>query len=224
MLYYIGVGLVQQPAVRQRAGTCRSKQRADVQSKAVTAVPVRRSQRQLQQRQVREQQQQDKIQHNVTVNAQVSDTIALLASPVPSTERPSAECAASPGVDGDFVAVLRQTNQGSCYRPSAHQQASEQEQHQQQLQVQQQCVKPSKPVCAMTGTSSKGKVHSPTGVKKQVSPISKGVSKGLGLGARFPLRVRKNLDQLQAKQVSNNEQGYVQLNRGLADVARSVGC
>lgn len=73
----------------------------------------------------------------------------------------------------------------------------------------------------MASKTSKGIVHSPKGVKKQTSPVSKGVSKGVGLGARFPLRVRKNLDQLSSKQVTDvKQQQAMQPNRGLADVVR----
>ena len=74
------------------------------------------------------------------------------------------------------------------------------------------------------GKSSKGVVYSPTGVKKQTSPVGKVLSKGTGLGARFPLRVRKNLEQSQADLVEYDKQGRLHQNRGLADTKRPAVC
>lgn len=64
--------------------------------------------------------------------------------------------------------------------------------------------------------NSKNLVRSPEGVKKQTSPISKGQSLtgGVGLRARIPLRVRKNLEQAQVKHSSGD---HICRNRGLAD-------
>lgn len=193
------------------------KQNTSAQNGAALAVAtstVRRSQRQLQQRQVREQQEQDKIQHNVNINAIVSDTITLLASPAVPAERRRRESSVNDTVDHAGLATdLNAGDEEFNCSGSACQQLPQQ---------QQQIGKASKTGHGTASRGNKGLVHSPKGVKKQTSPVGKGMARGTSLGSRFPLRVRKNLEHSQVKQGLQDKQGHQLQNRGLADSTRPV--
>ena len=65
----------------------------------------------------------------------------------------------------------------------------------------------------------KGKSSPTAGVKKQISPVGKGLVGGLGLGGRFPLRVRRNAEQPSMKGDLNNK--FVQ-SRGLGNIVSHV--
>ena len=64
----------------------------------------------------------------------------------------------------------------------------------------------------------KGKSSPSAGVKKQTSPVGKGGSAGLGLGSRFPLRVRKNAQQ-HVKGPLDGKLAQASQNRGLGDLS-----
>lgn len=213
--YRSETGVAPDLAARVRRRSASSKQHTaghDHAAAAVLAPSVRRSQRQLHQRQVRDKQQQAQIQHNVTVNARVSDSIALLASPPVTASRARPECAVEAsgqseenGADAAVESGRRDTR--LC-----------------QQSRQQRVGKSGRAVQGAASKSSKGVAHSPSGVKKQTSPVGKVLSKGTGLGARFPLRVRKNLEESQANLVKHDKQGRLHQNRGLADTNRPAVC
>ncbi|KAL3161615.1 hypothetical protein ABBQ32_010473 [Trebouxia sp. C0010 RCD-2024] len=65
----------------------------------------------------------------------------------------------------------------------------------------------------------KGKSSPTAGVKKPVSPVSKGLVGGMALGARFPLRVRRNAEQPSMKGDLNSKFADA---HGLGDIASHV--
>ena len=217
-------GVTTTPAARSRRVSNNSKQNASAQSSAAVAgatTSVRRSQRQSQQRQFREKQEQDKIEHNVNVNARVSDTITLLASPAAPAECRKRESGVSETVDHAGLATdPNDGNEGSQCKGRACEQLPQQQRRQQQQQRRN--GKASRHVHGTSSGANKGLVHSPKGVMKQSSPVGKGLPKGSSLGARFPLRVRKNLEQSQGKQYLQDTQGHQLQNRGLADTVRPI--
>ena len=216
VLYVTGATAVS--ASTSRSLSSSGKQNTSAQNDAAVAVATstfRRSQRQLQQRQVREQQELDKIQHNVNINAIVSNTITLLASPAVPAERRRRESSVSESVDHAGLATdLNAGDEEFNCSGSACQQLPQQQQ--------QQIGKASKPGHGTASRGNKGLVHSPKGVKKQTSPVGKSIARGSSLGARFPLRVRKNLEHSQVKQGLQDKQGHQLRNRGLADSTRPV--
>ena len=65
----------------------------------------------------------------------------------------------------------------------------------------------------------KGKGSPTAGIKKQVSPVGKGLVGGMALGARFPLRVRRNAEQLSMKGDLNSKFANA---HGLGDIPSHV--
>ncbi len=167
---------------------------------------ARRSQRQQQQRQLKDKQLQAEKLHTARISARAK-TLAAVTNP--SSTRSSSKVvscievscskgsACVPGTAGTFPsenALEREASKGSLAKESM----------------------------SMIASSRKGKGSPSAGVKKQTSPVGKGLGVGLGLGGHFPLRVRKNVEQLHAKGDLNGKFAQVTQNRGLGDLAKHM--
>ena len=166
---------------------------------------ARRSQRQ-QQRQLKDKQLQAEKLHTARISARAKIPAAVTT---PSSTRNSSRVvsctgvscskgsACVPGTAGKFSsenALEREASKGSLAKESM----------------------------GIIGSSRKGKGSPSAGVKKQTSPVGKGSGVSLGLGGRFPLRVRKNVEQLHAKGDLNGKFAQVTQNRGLGDLAKHM--
>ena len=152
-----------------------------------TQAPVqgmRRSQRQQQQRQMKDKQLLAETRHTARISV-TAITIAMPSSTDQATKTDSCSVhtaskirESSAGVQGPFSteSSLPQQVQAQCQRRAAQ----------------------GTPGKAPVGNGAVGRKckSSPTaGVKKQTSPVGKGLVGGLAVGARFPLRVRRNAEQ-----------------------------
>ena len=169
---------------------------------------ARRSQRQQQQqqRQLKDKQLQAEKLHTARISAKAKTPASAT---LPSSTRSSSKAVACtgvscskgsacvPGTAGKFPsenALEREASKGSLAKESI----------------------------GITVPSRKGKGSPSAGVKKQTSPVGKGSGVSLGLGGRFPLRVRKNVEQLHAKGDLNGKFAQVTQNRGLGDLAKHM--
>ena len=166
---------------------------------------ARRSQRQQQQRQLKDKQLQAEKLHTARISARAKTPAAVTT---PSSTRSSKAVSCSgvscskgsvcvPGTAGKFSsenALEREASKASTAKESM----------------------------GMVASSRKGKGSPGAGVKKQTSPVGKGSGVSLGLGGRFPLRARKNVEQLHAKGDLNGKFAQVTQNRGLGDLANHM--
>ena len=164
---------------------------------------TRRSQRQQQQRQLKDQHLQAERQHIARISARAKTPVAVAA--------PSSTVSSTKTVTCAVV---------SCSKSSVH--LAEAARSFSNENAQQREVSKGTTAKAPAGNATlgrQGKGSPPAGVKKQVSPMGKSSLVGLGLGGRFPLRVRKNADQSHAKGDLNGKFAQAGHNRGLGDLA-----
>lgn len=201
------------------AAACEEVQHMRAPSKSVRAVSnsgqthaqphiqvARRSQRQQQQRQLRDKQLQAEKLHTARISARAKTPAAVTT---PSSTRSSSKAVACAEVS---------CSKGSACVPGTagkfpNENAFEREASKSSL---------AKESIGITASSRKGKGSPGAGVKKQTSPVGKGSGVSLGLGGRFPLRVRKNVEQLHAKGDLNGKFAQVTQNRGLGDLAKHM--
>ncbi|DBA79533.1 TPA: hypothetical protein ACH3X1_008235 [Trebouxia sp. C0004] len=162
---------------------------------------ARRSQRQQQQRQLRDKQLQAEKLHTARISARAKTPAAVTT---PSSTRSSSKAVSCTGVSGSKGSVCVPGAAGKFPSENALEREA------------------SKESVGITASSRKGKGSPSAGVKKQTSPIGKGSGVSLGLGGRFPLRVRKNAEQLHAKSDLNGKFAKVTPNRGLGDLAKHM--
>ena len=159
---------------------------------------TRRSQRQQQQRQLKDQHLQAEQQHIARISARVKTSVAVAPSSTISSTK-TVTCAVV-----------------SCSKSSVH--LAEAARSFSNENAQQREVSKGNTAKAPVGIATlgrQGKGSPPAGVRKQVSPMGKSSL----VGGRFPLRVRKNADQSHAKGDLNGKFAQAGHNRGLGDLA-----
>lgn len=174
---------------------------------------MRRSQRQQQQRQLKDKQLLAEAHHTarirtttVPVHVATPSGTSQASRTTPCTVNTTSKTRESCGA----VAVLGSTEN--------HLQRQEQ-----QLQPhRQRNLTQSSPLKAAVGNGAvgrKGKSSPTAGVKKQISPVGKAIVGGLALGGRLPLRVRRNAAQPSMKGDLNSK--FAQ-SHGLGDISSHV--
>lgn len=175
---------------------------------------TRRSQRQLQQqqqRQLKEKQVQAEQQHTSRIRTQVSTAVAIATPSNRHSATRTTSCT---------VFSRSQTRQTSADVQPAESNENEMQQQQQPVYQQGRAQGNAGKAAASNGAiGRKGKSSPTAGIKKQTSPVGKGSHGGLALGARFPLRVRKNAEQPSMKSELNSKFVQACQNRGLGDLA-----
>ena len=166
---------------------------------------ARRSQRQ-QQRQLKDKQLQAEKLHTARISARAKTPAAVTT---PSSTRSSSKAVPCTGVSCSKGSACVPGTAGKV--PSEN--ALEREAFKARL---------TKESIGINAASRKGKGSPSAGVKKQTSPVGKGSGVSVGLGGRFPLRVRKNVEQLHAKGDLNGKFAQVTQNRGLGDLAKHM--
>jgi len=167
---------------------------------------ARRSQRQQQQRQLKDKQLQAEKLHTARISARAKTPAAVAT---PSSIRSSSKAVSCTGVSCSKGSVCVPGTAGKF--PSEN--ALEREASKTSI---------AKESMGISASSRKGKGSPSAGVKKQTSPVGKGPGVSLGLGGHFPLRVRKNAEQLHAKGDLNGKFAQAAPNRGLGDLAKHM--
>jgi len=167
---------------------------------------ARRSQRQQQQRQLKDKQLQAEKLHTARISARAK--IPATAT-TPSSSRSSSKAVACTGVSCSKSSACVPGTAGKFPSENALERGASK-------------GSLAKELIGNTASSRKGKGSPSAGVKKQTSPVGKGSGVGLGLGGRFPLRVRKNVEQLHAKGDLNGKFAQAAPNRGLGDLAKHM--
>ena len=167
---------------------------------------ARRSQRQQQQRQ---QLQQKQIEAEKAHTARLSAGQSRAGTVTNNTNRLKPR---------STVSRAKNTTSSAVVEPSVFSDENQQTVARQQNSAVGSLATPGKAAEGKSPTGRKGKSSPTAGVKKQTSPAGKGGSAGLGLGNRFPLRVRKNAQQ-HVKGPLDGKLGQASQNRGLGDLA-----
>ena len=186
-----------------KAGISKSgRQCSDPGHAQMPAQVMRRSQRQQQQqqqRQLRDKQLQAEKQHTVRIRTQ---SVAVVTPSSTHSSIQSTTCAM-------YSRSKSRHSSAQLQQPCSDENSTQQQQQQQRQ----------KGIVGSNAVIRKGKSSPTAGIKKQTSPVGKGSAVALALGGRFPLRVRRNVEQPSMKGDLNAKFGRVCENRGLGDLA-----
>ena len=190
------------------------RQSKQSQEPSLPVQATRRSQRQQQQqqRQLKEKQVQAEQQHTSRIRTQVSTAVSVATPSVRHSANRTTSCT---------VISRSHIRQSSADVQTAVSNENDMQQQKQQPQYQQGWAQGNagKAAASSGGIGRRGRSSPTVGVKKQTSPVGKGSNGGLALGTRFPLRVRKNVEQPSMKGDLNGKFAQACQNHGLGDLA-----